>query len=186
MQGNLSIPERLHRARNQFIGHPINQAAHIGFSFKPRRSSGASVFPKCHVSGSPLVGALRGGCDPATVRASRAHRVGSFFSAVIKPSPLVGEAPFLFQLPQTVSVGSKQPPAIPLMACADIRRGKRSVAPGISTRHEFGDDDIPPSGADVRAIFEEDEARPDRVDGAEDFRDEATSRPCEAGATASN
>ncbi|MFA7269875.1 MAG: hypothetical protein WC073_11065 [Sterolibacterium sp.] len=92
----------------------------------------------------------------------------------------------MFQLPHTVSVGSKQPPSIPLMACADIRRGKRSVAPGVSTRHEFADDDIAASGADVRAVFEEDEARSDRVDGAEDFRDEAASRAGEASASSSD
>jgi hypothetical protein len=71
------------------------------------------------------------------------------------------------------------------MACADIRRGKRSVAPGISARHKFADDGIAASGADLRRVFEEHEAGADGVDGAEDFRDKPATRACEACASAS-
>jgi hypothetical protein len=71
------------------------------------------------------------------------------------------------------------------MACTDIRRGKDSVAPGISARHQLPDDDIAPFGTDAWRVFEEDKGRTDGVDGAEVFRDKPATLTCEACASAS-
>lgn len=111
---------------------------------------------------------------------SVAVNVGSRFSAVAIPSPLFAEAPFLFQLPHTVSVGSKAPPPIAAVACADIRRGKASVAPGVAPRRQRGQDDVPPSGADAGAVFEENESRSKSVNGAQDFDPEAAALAVDA------
>lgn len=173
LQRHLPIPERLHRARNHVIGQPIYQAAHVGFSLKPRRDSGASSLPKCHVRGSPDVSARFGGCEPATVRASLAHSVGIFFSAVMSPSPEVLLAPFLFQLPHTVSVGSKAPPAVSVVPSPDISRGKYSVAPGVSARHKLTDDNVTAAGSDLRAVFEKYESRANSVNCPEHLADES-------------
>lgn len=181
LQWHLPIPERLHRTRNQVIGQPIYQAAHMGFSLKPRRASGSNSLPKCHVSGSPDVSARFGGCDPATVRASLAHSVGIFFNAVMSPSPEVLLAPFLFQLPQTVSVGSKAPPPVTVVPRADISRGKYSVAPGVPARHKLADDNVTPSGPDLRAVFEKHESRLNSVNCPEHLADESASLSTDPG-----
>jgi hypothetical protein len=89
--------------------------------------------------------------------------VGIFLSAVASPSPLFCDAPFLFQFPQTVIVGSKAPPSISLMARADMRGSKRSITPGISPLHK-GADDLPPAFcSDSRGVFKEDDWRFDNV-----------------------
>jgi len=118
-------------------------------------------------------------------RPDDAVRVGSLRIAVANPSPLFALAPFLFQFPHTVSVGSKQPPSAAFVSGAHVRRGKGSVSPGISTRHEGGDDFAPAFGTDARGVFEPDERRPDGVDDAEDFPNEAAALTCDTGATAS-
>lgn len=55
------------------------------------------------------------------------------------------------------------------MGRSNISRGKLSVAPGISTRHKVGDDDVPASGADEGAVFEEDPGRSNSVNCADDL-----------------
>jgi hypothetical protein len=121
------------------------------------------------------VSALLGGCDPAIVRSSLEISVGIFFSTVINPSPLVGEAPFLFQFPQTVSVGSKKPPPFPVVPCANIRRGKDSISPGVTPRNEFGNDDMPSTCTDSWAIFEEDKRWGNNVNCSEYLTDKPAS-----------
>jgi hypothetical protein len=175
LQWDLPITEGFDRSWNHVIGHPIYQAAHIGLSLKPRRAIGSKSFPRLQARGSPDVCALLGGCAPATVLASLAQSVGIIFSRVMSPSPLVLLAPLRFQFPQTVSVGSKAPPSIPLMGRTDIRRAKDSVAPGVSTRQKFPNNHIPSPGSDAWAVFQEDEARSNSINCSEDFADKSAS-----------
>lgn len=176
LQRHLSIPKGLHGTRNQFIGQPINQVAHVGFNLKPRRSSAGRCLVMLHSNGSPDVSFRPGGgCEPAAVLESRAISVGRFFRAVISPSPEVGLAPFLFQLPQTVSVGSEAPPSIPVVRGADISRPKNSVAPGVSARHKLGNDTVSPFGPNPWTVLEEHESRPNSINCPEHLADESAS-----------
>jgi len=86
---------------------------------------------------------------------SEANKVGIFRNAVANPSPLFCDAPFLFQFPQTVSVGSKAPPAISFVARADMSGFKRSVSPGISSLHNGPDNFAPAFRSDSRGVFKE-------------------------------
>jgi hypothetical protein len=56
-----------------------------------------------------------------------------------------------------VGVGTfcKAPPSIAFVWRSDISRPKDSVSPGISTRHELTDDDVPTFGSDSGAVFKE-------------------------------
>lgn len=67
------------------------------------------------------------------------------------------------------------------MSRSDIRRGKLSVAPGISTLHQVGDDDVPASGADERAVFKEDPGGSNSVNCSHDFSVEAGALSFNAG-----
>lgn len=66
------------------------------------------------------------------------------------------------------------------MRRSDIRRGKLSVAPGISTRHQVGDDDVPASGSDEGAVFEEHPGRSNSVNCSHDFSVEAAALAADA------
>jgi hypothetical protein len=66
------------------------------------------------------------------------------------------------------------------MGRTNISRAKGSVAPGVSTRHEFGNDDIAALGTDAWRVFKEDVFRLNGIDGAEDFVEEARSLAAEA------
>lgn len=68
------------------------------------------------------------------------------------------------------------------MSGADIRRGKLSVAPGVSTRHQVGDDDVPASGADEGAVFEEDPFGPNSVNCPDNLSVQAAALSIDAGA----
>jgi hypothetical protein len=93
--------------------------------------------------------------------------VGNLLIAVANPSPLFCDAPFLFQFPQTVSVGSNAPPAISFMARADMSGCKRSVSPGISSLHESLDKFPSAFCPDSRRVFEEDDGRLNNVNCSE-------------------
>lgn len=61
------------------------------------------------------------------------------------------------------------------MGRSDISRGKLSVAPGISTRHQVGDDDVPASGSDEGTVFKEHPGRSNSVNCADDLSVQAAS-----------
>ena len=128
------------------IGQPIHHSANSGVNRKP-----ATTSCKIPCGNNCVVSLHRAVCKlgfPESVlsalvgpRLSSDFNVGGLLRprlvkvfpkflliAVARPSPLFCDAPFLFQFPQTVSVGSKEPPSISFMACADMRGCKRSVA----------------------------------------------------------
>jgi hypothetical protein len=78
-------------------------------------------------------------------------------------------------LPQTVSVGSQTPPSVSFMMSTNIRCGKYSIAPGVSTRHKFGNDTVSPFGPNAWTVLQEYEARSNSVDCAQDFTPESAS-----------
>ncbi len=66
------------------------------------------------------------------------------------------------------------------MGRPDIRCGKLSVAPGVSTRHQVSDDDVPASGPDERRVFEKDPFRSNSVNCSDDLSVEPASLAVDA------
>lgn len=146
------------------MGQPWSHSTHAGFSAPPTSSLSGRLLPW-----APLLPDFQ----------SLAVGVGHFAHAAVSASrnrPLIWLCVLLFA-PPTNGVGNRgeAPPPIADVRRSDIRRGKLSVAPGISTRHQVGDDDVPASGSDERAVFKEDPGRSNSVNCSHDFAVEAAS-----------
>lgn len=91
--------------------------------------------------------------------------------------PAIDRNPCLWVVAVTVG---KAPPAFPLMRCPDISRGQESVAPGISTRHQVADDNVPALGSDAWGVFQEHPGRSNSVDCAHDLAVESAALAVDA------